>query len=315
MFDIEIDPVVAPSHILAELKRGAFNDVWKSEGTKAHKRAALNKARKIFWAYGITSPEDLPASRSDLEYFVDHSLEGGTLLVRSGLKNKKDARKWAKEYASILDVVTRAREAPAAFHMCDDDWADLLAYLSGQRDNPEIFGNFEIFSVISLANQCRRRGISIAALTAGKIRDFAPGLPDKTIAAVIKGVIKLNSLRGSNMVPMDLLPNVSPEELSGLVQPTMRVVPPLHPEFAELMETYIGQLSTGQSVAMFGTEAREVDKTPVGDARIKHIRTALRWLWHGLVAMEMASAKTGFDRTMLSRPVLGSGPIDCSGGA
>lgn len=304
MFDTTFTCGIDPATVRSDLKAGVFNDDWPSEKTRERKRATLNKTADIFLAYGLTSPEEMPSTRSDVAFFFDQHLKGGNFPRKSRLKTVQDAERWMKRYSVIVDVVNGSRAAKAAALQCDDDWALLLSYLAGQRELPQVFGSYEMIAIKSLVSQCRIRGISIADLTADKIRGFAPELSRKTIAALIKAIVRLNSLRDADAVPGHLLPDVSPEHLTGLAQPAKRVVPSLHVTFSSLMEAFVAEQESGRIVEMFGLEERTLETNELSESRIKNIRVALRWFWHGLVALDITSPNTPVDRSKLTRPAL-----------
>lgn len=304
MFDTKFTFAIAPETIKIDLEAGVFNDIWKSAETRKKKNATLNGVEKIFRACGLTRPEEKPSTRAEIAFFVDQHLKAGNFPSKSGLKTVKQAERRMKDYSAIIDVVNGTREAKAASLQLSDDWAELLSYLSGQREAPQIFGNYELIAIRSLITQCRLRKISIAGLTAELIREFSAELQPRTVDAVVKAVVRLSSLRNAENVPSHLLPKVSPDQLLGLVQSTTRVVPPLHSQFRSLMDAYIAEQATGRTVEMFGLEERTVETAELSDARIKNIRVALRWLWHGLVALDITSATSPFEQRKLTRPAL-----------
>ena len=71
MFDAHEPAVVALPDIRSNLAAGCYDTIWASEGTRKRKRAAINKAVKVFRAYaGFIEPEDIPTSRAEVEFFT-----------------------------------------------------------------------------------------------------------------------------------------------------------------------------------------------------------------------------------------------------
>jgi hypothetical protein len=305
MFDLQQNPKIDLPTIKENLRSGNYDHVWTSEGTRDRKRAAINKAEKIFQVIGAFAPgEVLPLFRSEVEFFFYKYLRDGTYPKGSGLRSLKHAESWCKEFCQICDVAQGSREAFAALQFRDDDWGELIANLRGKHSTPRTFNNYEMIPITSLARECRRRGIAIADLTKEVLCNIAQTLAPETVKAIITAVDKLYHIRGSNFVPDELLPPVGPDDTYCLVPPTTRVVPPLPHDYVELMENYISAAADGRVVVSFGTEERFVKTKGLSKARIKNIYVSLRWLGQGISALGLIPEGKAFDQSILSSPVL-----------
>ncbi len=152
MFDVQQDPKIDLLTIKENLRSGNYDHVWTSEGTRDRKRAAINKAEKIFQVIGAFAPgEDLPLFRSEVEFFFYKYLRNGTYPKGSGLRSLKHAENWCKEFCQICDVAQGSREASAALQFRDDDWGELMANLRGVHSTPRSFNNYEMIPITSLA--------------------------------------------------------------------------------------------------------------------------------------------------------------------
>jgi hypothetical protein len=304
MFDVQESTSISLQEAKDNLRAGKYDFIWTSPGTRDRKRAAINKAEKIFRNInGIAGRQVVFCDRAEAEFFFQAYL----LHVQypfAGLKSLYHAKKWFKEFCIVCDVVTQDHDALAYLPLGEDDWAALLDYLTGQRESSISLGNYEMTPITSLARECRSRNITIAGLTGNVLLNFTPQLPVKTIPAVLTAVARLYELRGSNLIPSELLPPVAPEDIKSLVAPLVRVVPPINESFKSLIEEYISDTAKGRLVQSFGTEQRVVTSKELSADRILNIKDGLRWLWHGIVALEQGTHDLPFETAVLSAPTL-----------
>ena len=292
---------LTPTILEGDLASGRYNDNWTSAGTRDRKRAAIRKAKNVFTSIGgFMLEEDFPCTRGDVEFFASRYLQSDEDARRATIKNKKSAARWVEEYCTVLDVASGLRDAAAALRGQNDDWAELVAYLTGQRGFPVVYGNYKMLPITSLALRCRERGITIAQLSTSIVTEFFPTLLKHQQASVLKGLSRLQDLHGSSYLPVELLPDVDVTQLHNLATPPIRVVPPIHPDFAFLMDSYLKEASEGTVEDLFGTVKRKFATKELSKSRVKNLQASIRWLWHGMVVLQIANHKGPFDPQCLT---------------
>ncbi|CAM4413347.1 hypothetical protein [Palleronia rufa] len=283
---------------LHEMKQDLRNKTYRGPWAASvlpRKLAALSRLKKLFQDSGeFASSEEYPSSREEVLYFFDTQLDAVS-------RSRHDRA--LKEYCTICDVLSGRRDAEIALRAQDDEGAELIAHLTGKRGSPVVYGNYEMIAVCSLVRECRHENLPLSRLTTDAFVTMAKRLRPATLAAVTLGLHRLGPLHRSNLVPQELLPPACRDELPSLTRPAVRVVPPLHAEFAALIARYVEVQAHGRKEVTFGTEVRAIDTEGVGEERVKNIRNALRWLWHGLVVLGGAS-DADFDVAALSESVI-----------
>jgi hypothetical protein len=316
MFDTYEPTVVALPDIQSNLAAGCYDTIWASEGTRQRKRAALNKAVKVFRAYaGIIEPEDIPTSRAEVEFFYDKHISGQPLKVKSGLKSPSKAQKWKDEYCTVCDVASGRRDFEKALREQEDDWKALVDFLLGAAPGEELCNPFELICIRSLARESRERGISIAGLDAPSFGEMTEGVSLNLQNTLVDALSLLVQLRKSSALPEHLAPTIELSDICVTKTLLKRSTPEMHSEFQRLSDKYVSDRLSGRMVRTFGSEARTVEIEPISTDRANNIRTSLRWYWHGLVGIGAAS-QSSFDPAILGRPALLADVIDaCKSGA
>ena len=287
-----------------DLAGGKFDHHWtKSRRLKI--QGSVNKAPKIYKALaGISSAECITIDVDALDLLARPYLEAKRVPAGCGFKTYTSFYTWWSNLRSFFDVVSGRRASIAALMALQDDWADLIAQLTGQKGTPAAFNTQEMLPLLALARECRSREIALKDLSAGIVEEFGASLPSGTKTAVRRGYGTVLHLRGSNLVPTTLLPEGTLAPLRALTPPNVRQVPALHPEFEQLMADYIARKVKGEKIATFGNERRPIEGPGVSSDRAKNIRVAIRWYWHGLVALKLARADRPVDLAILTRPVV-----------
>lgn len=209
MFDTYEPTVVALPDIQSNLAAGCYDTIWASEGTRQRKRAATNKAAKVFCAYaGIIDPEDIPTSRAEVEFFYDKHISGQPLKVKSGLKSPSKAQKWKDEYCTVCDVASGRRDFEKALREQEDDWKALVDFLLGTAPGEELCNPFELICIRSLARESRERGISIAGLDAPSFEEMTKGVSLNLQNTLVDALSLLVQLRKSSALPEHLAPTI-----------------------------------------------------------------------------------------------------------
>lgn len=294
----------------ANLAAGHYDDVWTSEGTRFRKRAAINKAEKVFHVIGgYMEPSEMPATRDEVEYFFDTYIKGQPQKPNSGLRTAKQAENWVREYCSICDVTTGRRAHATALRSQRDDWQVLIEALQGSEPGTELADVYELIAVKSLARECRERGISINVLTIKVFHDIVAGISAATQNTLLKGIDFIFTERVRACLPPELLPPLCPWELKLAPTAYKRSTPDMAPEFQMLLNRYLTVKGEGEAVASFGSEERKMSVGVIGSDRIRNITSSLRWFWHGLVTIGLADAQT-FDEALLKRPAVLHDAID-----
>lgn len=288
------ETALTPSNLKENLVAGRYDFAW-AETTRTRKLTAIRKAQKMFARSGLfVAEEDFPGTRDDLEFFAATRLGSVERTRGLGFKTVEAARTWVQEYSTILDVASAVHDAELATRVQDDDFAELLAHLTGKRGAPVILGNYPMNAVMSFVMRCRENGRPLRSLDLEAIGEISGSLPESRRKTFLRGLACLLELHGSNCVPAELLPKVDPVNLQRLAGPETRVVPPLNPAFLELMERFLLEASTGQVAARFGPKTIMIDTEEKSVARIKNLRDAVRWLWHGLVVLGIADHEKPF---------------------
>ncbi|WP_417743700.1 hypothetical protein [Salipiger sp.] len=317
MFDAhqkDIAVKFTPDAIEEDLLAGRYDAFW-NEKTRPRKLAQVRRARKVFRALGIFDAE-IPCSSMELDFFSAQHLGDETQARQATFTSKASAENWRKGYATILDVVSGRRHALFEMRRLDDDWAKLQGHLTGEFGAPVVYGSQEMIPITSLILRCRERGISVSDLNSVLGQKIFSELPKRQRRAMKTAVRWLHRLRGrSNGIPAELLPDVRPDDLSSANVACARVVPAIHPAFAELADQYLLGASEGKVSVTFGVKVRNIPTDLKSPARIANINGALRWLWHGLVALDRADQVRPFDPACLCDPSLVLDLIDaCAAG-
>lgn len=287
-----------------DLSGGKFDHHW-THSRRLKIQGSVNKAPRIYKALaGITSEECIDVDVDALDRLAGPYLKNKRVPPGCGFKTFTSFYTWWSNVRSFFDVASGRRAANAALMKLQDDWAELIAHLTGQTGNPAIFNTQEMLPLLALARECRRRRIAVKELTAVKVAEFAPSLHPTTKTTVRRGYDSVADLRGSNLVPQGLLPAETLLPLQALTAPSVRQVPTLNAGFNQLMEDYIARKVKGQKTAYFGSESRPIEGSGVGPDRAKNIRVAIRWYWHGLVALELVHPDRRIDLSVLTRPVV-----------
>lgn len=285
------------------LKSGTFQDVWsKTRFLKV--RGSVLKAPLVFKAMGrITDPDQFPMTVDELDYISAPFFAKDQVPAGCKFPDFKSFYNWWSNYRSFLTRAHELRSGISAVADRSDDWSELTAHLSGRRDASIVLNKYEMIPIDNLVRECRKRGISIADLTADSMRGWVSSLPPSTMASLKIAVRILDGLIGTNQVPAELLPSCSIGILPELDPQTGLTVPPLHPEYAELMEAHVGERVAGDAIAMFGTNALKINTKGIGRSQAKKIKVALRWYWQGIVDLGIASPDE-FDVTEIVEPTL-----------
>ena len=284
------------------LENGAFNDVW-AESTRSRVAAAVRKAPRIFHLLDKLLPEDTPCYRSEVDYAFDRLNRCEELRLRCGFKTKKALYTWWSTYGSFCDVVSGERPHRRALHNKEDDWAELLRIVETEDSRPKSLSDFEVLAILRLIQICRANDLSCQGLNARALLAISSKLKPSTMRSAINGIKALDVMNENQVVPGRCLPSVRAKDLGDWKTPANRKVPPLHHEFSALVESYIKQRKTGQAKVHFGILERTIDTKGIGESRAKNIRVALRWMWHGVVTLGLAS-ETEFDPSILTQSVL-----------
>lgn len=285
------------------LKSGAFQDVW-SETRYLKVRGSVLKAPLVFKSMGrITDPDQFPMTVDELDYLAARFLAEGQAPAGCNFSTFKSFYNWWSNYRSFLTRAYELRAGPSVLTDLPDDDLELMAHLSGRRGAPESLNTSEMIPITNLVRECRKRGISIAELDEEKLHDWATDLPSTVLTSIKKAILIFNGLIGTNHVPAELLP-ARPIELGPEFSiQTGATVPPLHPEYAALMESHVSERVSGCAMAMFGTTAVPINTNGIGLKQAKKIRNALRWYWHGLVDLGVAS-QDFFDTEKIVEPAV-----------
>lgn len=285
------------------LKSGAFQKVW-SRTRYLKVRGSVLKAPLVFKAMGrIIDPDQFPMTVHELDYLAARFLDTGQAPAGCKFPDFKSFYNWWSNYRSFLTRAHELRAEASAFTDRSDGGTELMAHLSGRRGAPETLNNYEMIPIANLVRECRIRGISIADLTADRMRDWVVVLSPAVVESIKKAVVILNGLIGTNHVPSELLPNRPIELIPEFDSQTCVVVPPLHHEYAALVELHIDERVSGHAIAMFGNNPGPITTHGIGLKQAKKIRNALRWFWHGTVDLGVAS-KDVFDVTEIVEPAL-----------
>jgi hypothetical protein len=291
--------------IRKNLEDGLYHDTWTSAGTRERKRAALNKAERIFRHIGgYASTDEMPTTRDEVEYFFDTYMDTGTFHPKARLKSKAQAKKWYEEYCTICDVASGLRATMEFLSTLDDDWKQLLDHLKGDKPGSEIANPYQMIRVRALARECRFRGIPAGVLSAQVLEGFVGDLKPATQNALFDAIVFLAQARSDPRADPTLFPHVSPSEVHFKKETLRRVTPEMHPDFKRLVEDYIDVKRRGIATLSFGTVQRQTEVNPASEDHIRNIKSALRWLWHGLIVLGRADMITGFDREVLADPAL-----------
>lgn len=283
---------------------GAYDDVW-SETRRLKIRGSLNKALKVYRAViGPSAAQFLTCDVAEHDRLFRPFIKSKRAPEGCGFRTFTAFKSWASNIRAFHDVASGRRAAIKAVTESTDDWSELLAHLSGRRGVPAQFNSYELIPLLTLARECRLRGIALADVSAERIAEFAQGLPGRTKASIRRGCVRLDSLQGGNQAYAPLLPRRRIGPLSQMAPPEVRRVPPLHPDFSSRLEKYIKDRLEGRSQVSFGTETRTLRLDGVSDDRAKNIRDAIRWYWHGLVVLGLADATGPLDHETLTHPAV-----------
>lgn len=304
MFDAQIDIHTAPDAIEASLEMGKYNHIWTSSHTRLKRLATIRKAKKVFKIIGGLQQNEYPSSREEVEYFGDKYLQAESFPKRSGLRGRPAAEKFVKEYGAILDVVTGRRAALIALSRLEDDWAELIAHLSGKRGAPVVYGNYEMIPICSAITTLRALGLGISDCTSDKIREIWPDLNSRRQTSIRIFIGRLRKLHSSSNVLPSLLPDLRPEDIPFKISLKKRATPSFHPDFKKLVDKFVHHYAHGISDTRFGTAFRQLRTRRRGKDRIHNLRVALGWFWHGLVALGVADGERPFNRDCLEEVVL-----------
>jgi hypothetical protein len=287
---------------LRALEQGAYNENW-AESTRPRVLAAVRKAPKIFHVLDKLLPEDIPLDRIEVDYAFERMSGNEETRLKCGLKTKKALYTWWSTYGSFCDVVSGNRSSRSALQNREDDWAELISILQLKDDQQGFLSKFDSLAVSTLIRVCRENDLSCNDLNAPAFLALSSKLKPSTMHTAVNGIKVLDLLNGNQTVPGRYLPSVRANDLGDWHVPANRKVPPLHHDFSALVETYIKQRRTGQTKLLFGITERTMNKDGFGDCRAKNVRVALRWMWHGLVTLGLAS-EIEFNPSILTQSVL-----------
>ena len=289
---------------LKNLADGRYDDVW-AKNSRLKIRGSVRKAPKVFAAIvDFTSPDQILCDVVELDRIVAPFLKKRTFPSRCGFKSFQSFRTWHSNTRSFFDVVSGRRSSMTAIMAQEDEWTVLIAHLSGLRGSPRVLSEYEMLAIFSLVRECRIRGIGPADLRAETIEAFAPHLRPGTKNAIKRACERIDSLRADSRVPREFLPPAPIGKLLALSGPQIRTVPPLSDHFSALLDSHVEALVRGSKTAFFGTMERTVETKAIGEDREKNIRVAIRWYWHGLVALGLASPDTRVNLKVIAEPVV-----------
>lgn len=296
---------VTTDEALAALEAGVLENPW-ALATWKKIRGSLSTAPRV---YRQLDPKNFSGTilcdPEEFSLLVAPFKKAKTVPLNCGFKTYQAFYTWQSNMHRFFELASGQREYRSQLRERRDAGSTFLSAISIGADGQPIYSGSELVPIDSFIRICREDGIDLNEATPDWVKQKIKSSSANQAASIRKAAARIDALRGSGSVPVEVLPPLPFGDLSSAEYAGKWRTPPVHPDFAEARDRYLKQLLTGSKLARLGTASFSISTHDrIGKSRAKSIRQSLDWFHHGLVALGISQTNKALPWNRLAEPKL-----------